>query len=167
MSMYLPSPYGRREYIMNEMAVNSSTYMYDEVSEINQLNKVEGFDPRKYMRLIQNEGQAGKYYLDVAYRKLWFRLKYPQGKIVKKLIKLTENVAIVEARVYLDRNDEEANYISNALAQKYLTNDDKFGAKYVELAETAAVDALCPMPVLDCSLQTRKWILIGGHRGTH
>lgn len=124
---------------MNEMAVNSSTYMYDEVSEINQLNKVEGFDPRKYMRLIQNEGQAGKYYLDVAYRKLWFRLKYPQGKIVKKLIKLTENVAIVEARVYLDRNDEEANYISNALAQKYLTNDDKFGAKYVELAETAAV----------------------------
>ena len=50
---------------MNEMAVNSSTYMYDEVSEINQLNKVEGFDPRKYMRLIQNEGQAGKYYLDV------------------------------------------------------------------------------------------------------
>ncbi len=139
MSMYLPSPYGRREYIMNEMAVNSSTYMYDEVSEINQLNKVEGFDPRKYMRLIQNEGQAGKYYLDVAYRKLWFRLKYPQGKIVKKLIKLTENVAIVEARVYLDRNDEEANYISNALAQKYLTNDDKFGAKYVELAETAAV----------------------------
>lgn len=98
MSMYLPSPYGRREYIMNEMAVNSSTYMYDEVSEINQLNKVEGFDPRKYMRLIQNEGQAGKYYLDVAYRKLWFRLKYPQGKIVKKLIKLTENVAIVEAR---------------------------------------------------------------------
>lgn len=139
MSMYLPSPYGRREYIMNEMAVNSSTYMYDEVSEINQLNKVEGFDPRKYMRLIQNEGQAGKYYLDVAYRKLWFRLKYPQGKIVKKLIKLTENVAIVEARVYLDRNDEEANYISNALAQKYLTNDEKFGAKYVELAETAAV----------------------------
>lgn len=124
---------------MNEMAVNSSTYMYDEVSEINQLNKVEGFDPRKYMRLIQNEGQAGKYYLDVAYRKLWFRLKYPQGKIVKKLIKLTENLAIVEARVYLDRNDEEANYISNALAQKYLTNDDKFGAKYVELAETAAV----------------------------
>ena len=38
MSMYLPSPYGRREYIMNEMAVNSSTYMYDEVSEINQTN---------------------------------------------------------------------------------------------------------------------------------
>ena len=124
---------------MSEMAANGNTSMYDEVTEINQLNKVEGFDPRNYMRLLQTEGQPGKYYLDVAYRKLWFRLKYPQGKIVKKLIKLTEQVAIVEARIYLDRNDAEDNFISNALAQKYQSNDDLFGNKYVELAETAAV----------------------------
>lgn len=124
---------------MSEMAANGNTSMYDEVREINQLNKVEGFDPRNYMRLLQTEGQPGKYYLDVAYRKLWFRLKYPQGKIVKKLIKLTEQVAIVEARIYLDRNDAEDNFISNALAQKYQSNDDLFGNKYVELAETAAV----------------------------
>ena len=123
---------------MNEMTMNSAC-MYDEVAEIRNLNKVEGFDPRKYMRLIQNEGQAGKYYLDVAYRKLWFRLRYPEGKIVKKILKLTEQVAIVEARVYLNRNDDEDNFISNALAQKYMTADDQFGNKFVELAETAAV----------------------------
>lgn len=119
---------------MNE-AVLANSNMYDEVMEINQLNKVEGFDPCKYMRLIEGD----TYYLDVVFRKLWFRLKYPQGKIVKKILKLTESVAIVEARVYLDRNDAEDNYISNALAQRYLTEDDKFGNKYVELAETAAV----------------------------
>lgn len=123
---------------MNEMTMNSAC-MYDEVEGIRSLNKVEGFDPRKYMRLIQNEGQAGRYYLDVAYRKLWFRLRYPEGKIVKKILKLTEQVAIVEARVYLDRNDHEDNFISNALAQKYMTGDDQFGNKFVELAETAAV----------------------------
>lgn len=123
---------------MNEMALNG-TSMYDEVAEISKLNRVEGFDPRNYMRLIQKEGQPGKYYLDVAYRKLWFRLCYPEGKIVKKLIKLTDQVAIVEARVYLNRNDAEDNFISNALAQKYQTNDEQFGSKYVELAETAAV----------------------------
>ena len=123
---------------MNEMTMNSAC-MYDEVAEIRNLNKVEGFDPRKYMRLIQNEGQAGKYYLDVAYRKLWFRLRYPEGKIVKKILKLTEQVAIVEARVYLNRNDDEDNFISNALAQKYMTADGQFGNKFVELAETAAV----------------------------
>lgn len=113
--------------------------MYENVAEISNLNKVDGFDPRKYMRLLQSEGQGTKYYLDVAYRKLWFRLKYPNGKIVKKLVKLTEQVAIVEAKVYLDRNDPEEGFISNALAQKYMTADDQLGNKYVELAETAAV----------------------------
>lgn len=123
---------------MGEMTANTA-YMYDEVEEIRNLNKVEGFDPRRYMRVIQQEGQAGKYYLDVAFRKLWFRLKYPEGKIVKKILKLTDQVAIVEARVYLNRNDAEENFISNALAQKYMTADGQFGNKFVELAETAAV----------------------------
>ncbi len=123
---------------MGEMTANTA-YMYDEVEEIRNLNKVEGFDPRRYMRVIQQEGQAGKYYLDVAFRKLWFRLKYPEGKSVKKILKLTDQVAIVEARVYLNRNDAEENFISNALAQKYMTADGQFGNKFVELAETAAV----------------------------
>lgn len=123
---------------MSEMAVNG-TSMYDEVEEIRNLNKVKGFDPRKFMRLIAKEGQQGSYYLDVTFRKLWFRLCYPEGKIVKKLIKLTESVAIVEARVYLNRNDAEDNFVANALAQKYFSNEDQFGTKYVELAETAAV----------------------------
>ena len=124
---------------MNEMTGTMGNNMYEEVAEINQLNRVEGFDPRKYMRRISREGQTDGYYLDVVYRKLWFRLKYPQGKIVKKLIKLTNEVAVVEAKVYLDRNDAEENFISNALAQKYQTSDGQFGNKYVELAETAAV----------------------------
>lgn len=123
---------------MSEMTMNTGS-MYEEVTEIQNLNKVEGFDPRRYMRTIQDEGQPARYYLDVAFRKLWFRLKYPEGKIVKHILKLTDQVAIVEARVYLNRNDEADNFISNALAQKYMTADTQFGNKYVELAETAAV----------------------------
>lgn len=123
---------------MSEMTMNQDC-MYQNVKEIQELNRVEGFDPRKYMRQLTGDGQAAKYYLDVVYRKLWFRLKYPNGKIVKTLKKLTDQVAIVEAKVYLDRNDPEESFISNALAQKYMTADDQFGNKYVELAETAAV----------------------------
>lgn len=123
---------------MGETTENTAC-MYDEVEEIRNLNRVDGFDPRRYMRIIGQEGQAGKYYLDVAFRKLWFRLKYPEGKIVKKILKLTDQVAIVEARVYLHRNDAEENFIANALAQKYRTEDGQFGNKFVELAETAAV----------------------------
>lgn len=133
-----PFPDGKGEKQMGETTANAA-YMYDEVEGIRNLNKVEGFDPRRYMRIIEQEGRAGKYYLDVAFRKLWFRLKYPEGKIVKKILKLTDQVAIVEARVYLHRNDAEENFIANALAQKYRTEDGQFGNKFVELAETAAV----------------------------
>lgn len=121
---------------MNEANQNC---MYDEVKEVKNLNGVEGFDPRKYMRIIQEEGGRVTFYLDVAFRKLWFRLKYPEGKIVKKILKLTEQVAIVEAKVYLNRSDGEENFIANAFAQKYFSSEDMFGSKYVELAETAAV----------------------------
>ena len=124
---------------MSEVLTTGTGSMYDEVSAIRDLNKVEGFDPRKYMRVISEEGKTGKYYLDVAFRKLWFRLKHPEGKIVKQLVYRTEQMAIVEARVYLNRNDAEDNFIANAFAHKYLTEDAQFGDKFVELAETAAV----------------------------
>ena len=123
---------------MNE-TIGNQNGMYDEVKEVKNLNRVEGFDPRKYMRIIQEEGGKVTYYLDVAFRKLWFRLKYPEGKVVKKILKLTEQVAIVEAKVYLNRSDAEENFVSNAFAQKYFSAEDSFGSKYVELAETAAV----------------------------
>lgn len=121
---------------MNEA---NQSCMYDEVKEVKNLNGVDGFDPRKYMRIIQEEGGRVTYYLDVAFRKLWFRLKYPEGKIVKKILKLTEQVAIVEAKIYLNRSDGEENFIANLFAQKYFSAENMFGSKYVELAETAAV----------------------------
>ena len=113
--------------------------MYDAVEEIKNLNRGDGFDPRQYMRTLTSDSGIAKQYLDVVYRKLWFRLKNPDGKIVKKLLKLTEQTAIVEARVYLHRDDAEDSFISNALAQKFLTQDEQFGNKFLELAETAAV----------------------------
>ena len=51
----------------------------------------------------------------------------------------TEQMVVIEARVYLDCNDLADNFIANAFAQKYLTEDAQFGNKFLELAETAAV----------------------------
>ena len=103
------------------------------------LNQVEGFDPRKYMRQLVNEdtGETTEY-LDVQFRKLWFRLKYPMGKIAKRLVQFDAKVAVVEAKIYLDKDDAEGNFVSCAFAQRYL-DDSRLGSKYVELAETAAV----------------------------
>ena len=119
------------------MSETINTTMYDRVDEVRNLNRIEGFDPRQYMRNLTGSDGTVKQYLDVVYRKLWFRLKNPEGKIVKKLLKLTEQTAIVEARIYLNKTDPEDSYIASAFAQKFVSQDEQFGAKFLEL--TAAV----------------------------
>ena len=104
------------------------------------LNSVEGFDPMTYARQITDANGNSSLYLDVQYRKLWFRLANPNGKIVKKICNFDGNLAVVEAKVYLDKNDSEDNFVSNAFAQRFIdpSNMD-FGNRYLENAETAAV----------------------------
>lgn len=109
---------------------------------VDELNRVEGFDPKQFLRKITEQNETGviteKSYLDVVYRKLWFRLKHPEGAIKKIIREINDQFAIVEARVYLDRNDNADSYIANAIVKRYFSTEDKFGDKYLELAETAA-----------------------------
>lgn len=113
--------------------------LFERSEAVAYLNRVEGFNPVELTRTIIKEGQENQLYLDVKFRKLWFRLKHPQGKIVSRIIDLKENMAVVEARVYLDKMDTEENYVSGALAQRFRTEDPNFGDKFLEMAETAAV----------------------------
>lgn len=114
------------------------TPMYDENAAVAALNHVEGFDPRQYMRATSTEEGQGLY-LDVKYRKLWFRLAHPLGKIKKIFHALNAEVAICEARVYLNKDDPEEQYVGSGTAQRFFKEGDKFGESYVESAETAAV----------------------------
>ncbi|HJD20366.1 MAG TPA: hypothetical protein H9915_00950 [Candidatus Gemmiger faecigallinarum] len=114
------------------------TPMYDENAAVAALNHVEGFDPKQYMRTTSTEEGQGLY-LDVKYRKLWFRLAHPLGKIKKIFHALNAEVAICEARVYLNKDDPEDQYIGSGTAQRFFKAGDKFGESYVESAETAAV----------------------------
>lgn len=124
---------------MNETANTGAGSMYDSVAAIHDLNGIAGFDPRNYMRMIGEGRENARYYLDVAFRKLWFRLKYPEGKISKRLLKLTDDMAVIEARVYLSYKDNEENYVANAFSHKFRGEDAQFGAKFLESAETAAI----------------------------
>lgn len=113
--------------------------LYDRSEAVAALNRVEGFNPMELARTLTKEGQEDQLYLDVKYRKLWFRHVYPLGKIVSSIRSFTENMAIVEARIYLDKCDAEENYVANAFSQRFRTNDPNFGDKFLEMAETAAV----------------------------
>ena len=111
--------------------------LYDSVPAIAELNRVEGFEPRRMMREIGDD-QNKTLYLDVLFRKLWFRLKNPNGRISKRIIKLTDQLAVVEARVYLDKDDGDENYLANAFGLRFYNADGELGTKYLEKAETAA-----------------------------
>lgn len=113
--------------------------LYNKSEAVAALNRVEGFNPVELARTISKENQEDQLYLDVKYRKLWFRLVHPLGKIISHIISCTENMALVEARVYLDKCDAADNYIANSFSQKFRSNDPQFGDKFLEMAETAAI----------------------------
>lgn len=113
--------------------------LYKKSEAVAALNRVEGFNPMELARKIGEEGQEEQLYLDVKYRKLWFRLVNPAGKIISRIINFTENMAVVEARIYLDKCDQADNYVANSFSQKFRSDDPKFGDKFLEMAETAAV----------------------------
>lgn len=100
-----------------------------------ELNKVAGFDPLKFARKVIREG-AERVHLDLKYKKLWFRLKYPQGKIKVSPLKITDQFAIIEAKVFFDKNDAEP--VSSYIAQRYAK--DIPSRLYIESAHQTAVD---------------------------
>lgn len=111
------------------MATEKQTTMYHVNPVVSDLNRVAGFDPLKYVRMTK-EGAT----LDLLYKKLWFRMKHPNGIIRPLLLQMTDQLAIIEARVFFDRRDSEpaASYI--AQCSKSETGD------YVRRAQNSAID---------------------------
>jgi len=113
--------------------------IYNQVEAVKNLNKVEGFDPLKFMRIISEEGtDKPKWYLDVKYRILWFRLCNKRGKIATEIKRLTDKMAVVESRIYLDYADDLEKYISKATSQRVQGNVND-SISFLEWAETAAI----------------------------
>lgn len=79
-----------------------SAMMYN-IPVVAELNRVPSFDPLRYLKKTA-EGME----LPLKYKKLWFRLKYPQGRVRITNLRITDQLAMIEARVFLDRRDTEA-----------------------------------------------------------
>lgn len=113
------------------MKTNKTTSMYETIPVVSELNKVPGFDPLKFLRKTK-DGRN----LDLKIKKLWFRLKYPTGRIKLSTLKITDQLAIIEARVYLDKND--INPVSSFTSHK--ENKSTPGGLYIEAAQHSAID---------------------------
>ncbi len=114
-----------------------SNTMYDYLPAATELNKVPGFDPKKFLRKkISEATQEEGWDLDLKYKKLWFRLVHPNGRIKVTALKITEQIAIIEAKIFFDKNDSEP--VSSFIAQRYAK--EKQGSLYIERAQYAAQD---------------------------
>ncbi|MDR2025440.1 MAG: hypothetical protein LBQ71_19850 [Hungatella sp.] len=122
---------------MNEHE-NKKNMMYETIPAVAKLNKVPGFDPLQFLRPVVSEKTHEKLLkLDLRYQKLWFRLAHPQGRMKVTALRITDKMAIFEAKVFLGGNDNEP--ASNFIAS--LTREDTLN--YIkEAQETALSTAL-------------------------
>lgn len=105
---------------------------------IPSINAVDGFNPADFTRELTNDDGTMSLYLDVKYRLLWFRLHRPDGKIDSEIIRVDDKSAVVCCTLYNDKCDPAEQYIAKSCAQRFVSND-RFGDRYLEIAETAAI----------------------------
>ena len=83
---------------------NKSTVMNN--AAVQQLRKVPGFDQMKLMRkTISIKTGHPVWKLDLRYKRLWFRLACPNGRMLLKPLRISDQLAIIEAQVYFSKDD--------------------------------------------------------------
>ncbi len=113
------------------MKPNDSALVYNTHPVVSELNRVPRFDPLRFLKQTDHGPD-----IELKYKKLWFRLKYPTGRIKMTPLKITEQLAIIEARVFFDKNDTEP--VSAFTAQSDKSNAP--GGLYIEESQYKAVD---------------------------
>ena len=82
------------------MKTNDSAALYANSISIPEENRVPGFDPLRFLKMTSVGPK-----LDLSTKKVWFRLKYPQGRIILSAQKMDQQLALIEARVFLNKSD--------------------------------------------------------------
>lgn len=119
------------------MKGNQEPMLYTTNAAVTSLNHVPGFDPLKFLRRTTSRKTGEDVMrLDLRYKKLWFRLACPTGRLKLNALRITEKMATFEAKVYRDREDAEplSSYVANC------TLDATPGGLYVEAAQEEALD---------------------------
>ena len=119
------------------MKGNQEPMLYTTNATVASLNHVPGFDPLKFLRRTTSRKTGEDVMrLDLRYKKLWFRLACPTGRLKLNALRITEKMAIFEAKVYRDREDAEplSSYVANCML------DTTPGGLYVEAAQEEALD---------------------------
>ena len=109
--------------------------MYEQIQPVRALNSVPGFEPRRYLRKMLTEDGQSVTVLDLKFRKLWFRLKYPSGRITTTVLGITEEKATFETAVFFTGQANEPNAMYTATCHNNGTN----AATYIQNAQDMSV----------------------------
>ena len=101
-----------------------------------ELRKVPGFDPLKYLRTVTRDGEK-VLKLDLCYKKLWFRLACPNGRMYLNPLRITDQMAIFEARLYANREDN-ASFLASFTSTQMARNVP--GGLYIRAAQDEALN---------------------------
>ena len=125
------------------------------IPAVQQLRRVQGFDPLRFLKRNANGGIE----LEPRYQRLWFRLACPDGKMLLNRLRITDQIAVYEAQVFLSREDNQpiANFTAavekaQAPAGRYVQaaqdealktalDNAGFGIQLCEINPSAAIDA--------------------------
>lgn len=69
------------------------------------LHKVPGFDPLRHLQRVTNGNGDQVLQLGLPYKRLWFRLACPSGRLLLNPLRITDQMAIFEAQVFFQRED--------------------------------------------------------------
>ena len=124
------------------------------IPAVQQLRRVQGFDPLRFLKRNANGGIE----LEPRYQRLWFRLACPDGKMLLNRLRITDQIAVYEAQVFLSREDNQpitnftaavekaqapaGRYVQAAQDEALKTALDNagFGIQLCEINPSAAVD---------------------------
>ena len=101
-----------------------------------KLRKVSGFDPLAFLRLATSESGQKIVKLELPYKRLWFRMACPDGKMQLKPLHVTDAQAIYEAILYADKADTEP--ISRVTAS--VKAAEAANGHYIEAAQDRALN---------------------------
>ena len=120
------------------MSQNNSNDKAAMMALIENINKVDGFDPAPFaVELTDLNSQETRKRLPVMIQMAWFRLKYPEGRIAVSVTP-AKDCFVATARVYPNYKDPVDCYLAEATASRGLC-EDKPSVSTREWAQTAAV----------------------------
>ncbi len=108
------------------------------VPAASDLHKVTGFDPLQHLqRAVSGSGES-VFQLGLRYKRLWFRLACPNGRLLLNPLRITDQMAIFEAQVFFQREDPSP--ASSCTSTKTVQEDKRYIRAAQDEALSIALD---------------------------